>query len=223
MRKSLISVALTAHMAFALGLTPADPASAKVSAAQDSANNALLVKLQQKYWGWLFGSATNPLLRERYCGEEVDGVLFLNAAAQPNFEATCTVTPETRIVGLPGGTIEWESSGATDEELLAHLAVDSAVVRDGAGTLDGRSLDREEIGFANASAYTIRIADGSFIKTVDPGAVGLSKIRVASSGWIVRLAPLTPGPHALVLSDTIDGTPFVATFHINVTRRPHDH
>jgi len=43
------------------------------------------------------------------------------------------------------------------------------------------------------------------------------RARVASNAWMVRLTPLTPGSHTLTLSDTINGDPFVATFHINVT------
>jgi hypothetical protein len=34
---------------------------------------------------------------------------------------------------------------------------------------------------------------------------------------LLRLTPLTPGKHTLVMADAINGDPFVATFYITVT------
>jgi hypothetical protein len=159
-------------------------------------------------------------MQDGLCGQTIDGVLFLNAATIPDFEATCTVKPGTKILASPGGTIEWEpTNGTTDAQLLAQLALDSAAIQNGAGTLDGSALDVQS-GFAAAGTFTIPVADTSFIKAVDPTFPSdLTEARVASDAWMVRLTPLTPGSHTLILSDTINGDPFVATFNINVTHR----
>jgi hypothetical protein len=211
-------VMLIGGLALIMSLGVANPAVAGSVPAGSSAFGASSVTWQQRYLSWLFGSDTNPLMQDGFCGQTIDGVLFLNAAVIPNFDATCTVEPGTKLLASPGGTIEWEpTNGTTDEQLLAQLAVDEAAIQNAAATLDGRTLDVQD-GFAHAGAYTIPVADNSFIKTVDPGFPSdLTEARVASSAWIVRFTPLTPGSHTLVVSDTIAGDPFVATFHINVT------
>ena len=210
-------VILILGIAFMMSVSLVEPAVAASLPGVSSAFGGSSITWQRHYMSWLFGSETNPLMRESYCGESIDGVLFLNAATVPNFEATCTVQPGTRILASPGGSIEWApTNGTTDEQLLAQLAADATAVQNAAGTLDGRTLNVQD-GFAVAGAFTIPVADDSFIKTVDPGfPTNLTETRVASDAWMVRLMPLSPGSHTLVLSDTIAGDPYVATFHINV-------
>jgi hypothetical protein len=205
-------------LALVVGVAAVAPAGATVVPPKSRAYGASSVVWEQRYLQWLFGSDANPLMQEGLCGQSFNGALFLNAAVVPDFQANCTVKPGTQILASPGGTIEWApTNGTTDEQLLARLAIDSAAIQNPAGTLDGRSIDVVD-GFTEAGAYTISVGSQSFIKTVDSTFPSdLTQTRVASSAWMVRLTPLTPGTHTLVLSDTIAGDPYVATFHITVT------
>jgi hypothetical protein len=89
-------------------------------------------------------------------------------------------------------------------------------------SLDGRPLDVKS-GFAKTGVYTIPVQAGSYIKSDPTFPPALTRTRVASAGWIVRIHPLRPGTHDLALADELfDGTnwtPFTATFHITV--QPH--
>jgi hypothetical protein len=194
------------------------PASAHVIPSGSSAFGASSVVWEQRYIQWLFGSDTNPLMQDGLCGQSFNGVLFLNAATIPDFEADCTVKAGTQILASPGGTVEWApTNGTTDEQLLAQLAIDETAIANPAATVDGRAINVTD-GFTRGGAYTISVGADSFIKSVDPTFPSdLTETRAASSAWIARLTPLTPGTHTLVLSDTIGGDPFVATFHITVT------
>jgi hypothetical protein len=138
MRKIMMVGALALMMSVGV----AGPSAAGQAPSGSSAFGASSVVWQQRYMAWLFGSATNPLMQDGLCGQTIDGMLFLNAATVPDFEATCTVKPGTKILASPGGTIEWEpTNGTTDAQLLAQLALDSASIQNAAGSLDGRALD----------------------------------------------------------------------------------
>jgi hypothetical protein len=90
------------------------------------------------------------------------------------------------------------------------------VVQNPSATLDGKTLDVGPL--VSTGVYTIPVGDTSLIKTVDPTFPSAwTETRVASSAWLMRLTPLTPGEHTLVLADTINDEPFVATFRITVT------
>ena len=206
---------LFAALAF-LTAGAAVPASAAGIPGNSSAFGASATVWQQRYLGWLFGSETDPLLQSNFCGETVDGAFFLNAAINPVFDATCTIPTGTQLVGSPGGSIAWfPSDSTTDQGLLAARDAFISHISNAAATLDGRSLEVQS-GFATTGVYTIPLAPESFIKTVDPNTANLTETRVASAAWILRLQPLPPGSHTLVLSDSIDGVPFTATFHITV-------
>ena len=159
---SLCVVALFVAMAIAV------PASAGVVPNGSSAFGASSVTWEQRYMQWLFGSDTNPLMQQGLCGDTFNGVLFLNVATVPDFDADCTVKPGTQILASPGGTIEWSpTNGVTDEQLLADSQSTSAAVADPSGSLDGRPIN---IGtsLTAAGAFTISVGDNSFIKAVDP-------------------------------------------------------
>jgi len=213
MRKSSALVVLVAIALFVA--VPA--AGAKEVPGNSSAFGAANVVWQQRIIGWLFGSATNPLLQPGFCGEVINHVFYFNAAAVPVFDANCVVPSGTPMAATPGGTIEWEpTNGITDQALLAQLALDAAAITNPAVTLDGHVLNLAGT-FATTGVYTIPVAPTSLIKTVDPTfPPELTQARVASAAWTVLIAPLPPGQHELVLSDEILGDPFTATFHITV-------
>jgi hypothetical protein len=146
-------------------------------------------------------------------------VLYLNAAAVPVLEADCQIPTGTPLVASPGGIFDWDSTNSmTDAELLALRDLDfqTNIDPNPSATLDGQPLDVQS-GFAKTGVYTISVAPGSLIPTVDPTfPAGQTQVRIASAVWIVRIQPLPPGSHTLVLADTIGGTPFTATFHITV-------
>ena len=108
----------------------------------------------------------------------------------------------------------------TDAEILAGRDDEFVGVTDPSGTLDGKPLDVES-GFARTGVYTFAVEEGSFAKAVDPSFAESDEARAASAGWIVRIPPLSPGNHELVLSDKLDGEPFTATFHITIEPRRH--
>ena len=103
--------------------------------------------------------------------------------------------------------------------LTRQVQVATDLAKNGVARLAGVEPPRFEDNETTIEQLKARIAKAlAFIKTVDPGFPSqLTEARVASSAWIVRFTPLTPGSHTLVVSDTIAGDPFVATFHINVT------
>jgi hypothetical protein len=186
-----------------------------------SAFGASSVDFQQRYYGWLLGSSTAPLLQDNFCGETVDGTFFLNTTIVPVTDATCTIPTGTRLVASPGGTVWWFPTDATtDAGLLAVRDASLTDITNVTATLDGRALEVQS-GFAKTDVYTIPLAPDSFIKTYDPNTAGLTQTRVASGGWILRIQPLPPGSHTLVLSDDIDGVSYTATFHLTVSAGSH--
>jgi hypothetical protein len=213
MRRIVLFVVL-----FTVALLVTSPAiNAQEVPGNSSAFGASKVVWQQRLFAWLFGNATNPLLQEGFCGQVIDHVFYFNAAAAPVVEANCVIPTGTPMVASPGGTIEWAPlNGATDQALLTALNADFAGISNPSATLDGNPLDVTS-GFANAGAYTIPVEAGSLIPTVDPTfPPTLNQTRVASAAWIIRIHPLPPGQHELVLADDIAGQPFTATFHITV-------
>jgi hypothetical protein len=196
----------------------AGPAAAKKGAipARSHAHGASLLTWQQRWVGWAFGSATNPLL-SGICGEQVGKLFFLNVAIEPGTEVDCQIPPGTSLFGTPAGTAAWAPSfGQTRQELLAARDSDLATISDPRATLDGRPLSLDG-ALSLTDVYTIPLEQGNFIQTVDPGVPG-DETRVASGGWFLRIAPLTPGQHELVLSDLIAGELFDNTLHITVQK-----
>jgi hypothetical protein len=192
------------------------PASAAEVPGHSSAFGGSALDWQQQYLGWLFGSETNPLMQSDFCGETVGNAFLLNAAINPVTEVTCTIPTGTRLVGSPGGSISWSPTDATtDTGLLAARDEFISHITDTAATLDGHPLEVQS-GYAASDVYTIPLAPDSFVKTVDPNTAGLTETRVASAAWIIRIHPLPPGSHTLVLSDKIDGVSYTATFHLTV-------
>jgi hypothetical protein len=199
-------------------LVVASPAAAGGNAvpAKSHAYGASLLTWQQRWVQWAFGSSTNPLL-SGICGEKVGRLFFLNAAIEPGTEVNCVIPTGTPLLATAGGAFAWApTDGQTREELLASRDAAFVGITDPRATLDGRPL-RVADSLRFSDVYTIRLEPGNFVQTVDPGVPGDST-RVATAGWFVRITPLSPGQHELVLSDVIDGTVFDVTFHITVRR-----
>jgi len=174
---------------------------------------ASLETWRDRFGQWAFGSSTNPIL-SGVCGEKIDGVFFLNVAIEPGFEVDCAIPAGTPLLASPGGGFEWV--GATDEDLIASVedSINNLPVTDPRVVLDGRELSTDNTRVAT-SAFTIALEEGNFLSAIDPNVVGDSW-RIAFGGWFVRMTPLTPGHHELVLSDVIAGDLFDVTFHITV-------
>jgi hypothetical protein len=202
----------------ALGV--AAPATAQPLPERSAGFGASSVVWQQRWMAWAFGSETNPLLRDNFCGEEINNVFFLNAAANPGtVEVACTIPTGTRLLATPGAAIAWFPTDATtDQGLLEARDAFLVGITNGTVSLDGKSLavPRE---FTRVGVYKIPLSPNSLIKTVDPNTANLTKTRVSSGGWFMRLSPLRRGVHTLVISDTIDGTLFRIIFHITVAPR----
>jgi hypothetical protein len=199
-------------------LVVASPAAAGGNAvpAKSHAYGASLLTWQQRWVQWAFGSSTNPLL-SGICGEKVGRLFFLNAAIEPGTEVNCVIPTGTPLLATPGGVVAWASGDVdTREELLAERDAGLAGISDPRATLDGRPL-RVADSLRLSDVYTIRLEPGNFIQTVDPAVSG-DTTRVASGIWLVRITPLPPGQHELVLSDVLDGTVFDITFHITVRK-----
>jgi len=192
----------------------APPAAAGRNAipATSNAYGASLLTWQERWVQWAFGSSTNPLIGG-ICGEKVGRLFFLNAAIAPGTEVDCDIPKGTPLLATPGGTVVWDPT-ATREELLAARDDALAGNSDPRATLDGHSL-RVDDALRVSDVYTVALEPGNFIQTVDSGVSG-DAIQVASGGWFLRIQPLQPGRHELVLSDVIAGTVFDITFHITV-------
>jgi hypothetical protein len=219
MRRTRIVVAVSAAMIVSLGLaSTATAAQGPDLPSGSSSFGASSAVWEQRLVGWLFGSATNPLLQDNFCGEQVGNVFFLNVATVPSYEATCEIPTGTQIVASPGGTVVWEPTEAqTDEGLLDELSGAVADLSNPTAAVDGHPLDVAN-AFVGPLVYTIPVAEGSFIKTVDPTfPAELTETRIASAAWILRIHPLPPGEHEIILGDEIGGEAFTATFHITVT------
>jgi hypothetical protein len=103
----------------------------------------------------------------------------------------------------------------TAEELLVARDGCLEQVSDPQAILDGSPLRLEDAPRLT-DVYTIKLEPGNFIQTVDDGVPG-DETEVASGGWFVRINPLTPGEHELLLSTVIDGAEVAAiAFHITV-------
>jgi hypothetical protein len=199
-------------------LVVATPAAAGGNAlpTKSHAYGASLLTWQQRWVQWAFGSSTNPLL-SGICGEKVGKLFFLSVAIEPGTEVNCVIPTGTPLLATPGGVVAWASTdGQTREEILADRDAGLVGISEPRVTLDGRSL-RVADSFRLSDVYTIALEPGNFIQTVDP-AVSRDTTRVASGLWLVRITPLPPGQHELVLSDVIDGTVFDITFHITVRK-----
>jgi hypothetical protein len=197
-------------------LVVATPAAARGNAvpAKSHAYGASLLTWQQRWVQWAFGSSTNPILSGT-CGEKVGKLFFLTAAFEPGTEVNCVIPTGTPLLATPGGVAAWVSGDVdTRAELLADRDAGLVGISDPRVTLDGRSL-RVADSLRLSDVYTIRLEPGNLIQTVDPTVSG-DTVRVASGPWLVRITPLPPGQHTLVLSDVIDGTVFDITFHITV-------
>lgn len=177
------------------------------------------VQLQQRYFAWMFGSSTNPLLADNFCGELVGGEFMLTAAIESGVERSCTVPFGVPVIASPAGCFDWFPIGSlTDAQVIATRDADCppSVFTEVTARLDGRPLDVAR-SFATTGAYTIPVADGSLIKTEDPTFPSAATwARAASMGWILRLAPLAPGRHRLQLSDVVDGSLLSISFTLTV-------
>lgn len=181
------------------------------------AHGASLLDWQERWFAWVGGSASNPF-ETGSCGERVGKLFFLTASLGPGTEVECRVPTGVPLLASPGGTLAWApDDSASDEQLLAERDAGMVGVGSPVATLDGRSLDVGD-SLRLSGVYTVPLEPGNFIQDVDPGVVG-DEVRLASGGWFLRLNPLTPGRHELVLSDEVDGTVLDITFHLAVGRR----
>jgi hypothetical protein len=109
--------------------------------------------------------------------------------------------------------------GQTRQELLAARDADWESVNffDPRVILDGRSLGGVDDSLRFSDVYRVPLEEGNFLQSVDPGVPG-DQTRVASVGWFVRLRPLSPGRHTLVLAARNGGDGGII-FHIKVGRK----
>jgi hypothetical protein len=205
---------LVALLALCMVSAAAMPAVAGGRALPPGSNafGASLVTWAQRWGQWAFASSTNPLF-SGVCGEKVDGVFFLNGAFDPGTNIDCALPTGTRLLASPGGAVSWE--GPVDE---LPADVDSQFadypLTDPRAVLDGRDLSVDNT-LVKTGVYSVDLQPGNFIQTVDPNVTS-DHLQIASGGWFLRIAPLTPGSHILVLSDVIAGELFDVTFHITV-------
>jgi hypothetical protein len=194
----------------------ATPAVAQAGTPANSrAHGASLLTWQERWFAWGLGSSTNPLF-SGICGEQIGKLFFLNTTFEAGTEIDCQIRPGTPLLASPGGTVAWAPRhGQTREELLAARDRFLSTLSDPRATLDGRSLGNLDETLRLTDVYTIPLEPGNLIQAIDPGFSG-DQTQVASAGWFLRLRPLAPGPHELVLSDRINGALLDITFHITV-------
>lgn len=217
MRRSLLTIA-----ALAIALAASAPAAAHPGLKPPPHSHAFggsLVNWQKRWFGWVFGSSANPF-ETGICGERVGRMFFLTAALEPGTEVDCHLRPGTPLLASPGGAITWPNPGDTPAILPADVksAFAEGVFSDPAAALDGRSLGNLDPALRLTDVYTIPLEPGNFIQSVDPDnpEVAGDHAQVASGGWFLRITPLRPGQHTLVLLDRIEGDLYDITFHITV-------
>jgi hypothetical protein len=176
------------------------------------------IDLQKRWVGWALGSDAAPFLSRR-CGEKNGRLFFMTAAIDTGLERNCIIRAGLPLVVSPAGTGVWAPTfGTTRKQLLDARDADLALVEDPKVTLDGKRLSLKG-SFRNTGVYRIRVEDGSFIKTVDPGYPPNREFtRIASGGWLLVIHPLRLGHHVLTLFDEYNETPFDITFHIKIVR-----
>jgi hypothetical protein len=214
-RPALLTIAA---LCFALvAATPAAGHNGGANPPQSHAYGASLLTWQKRWMAWAFGSGTNPLLNE-VCGEQVGMVFFLTAAEEPGTEVDCRIPPGTPLLATPGGCIIWPFPEETPEEMLEERDACLEELSEPSATLDGRSLGDLDHLLRRTGLYTIALEPGNFIQEVEPEneAVSGDHTLVTSGGWFLRIPPLPPGHHVLVLSDQTEGGLLDITFHLTV-------
>lgn len=215
MRRRAILIFATAALAVAALAAPAGAAPGGAVPGKSSAFGGSSLAWQQAWIEWVFGSSTNPLLAEDLCGETVDGVYFLTGAIDRGQQRRCRIPTGTPLLAAPGGTVAWWGvDGTSATELLAARDALIAPFSNVRVLLDGREIPVEGT-YAQSGVYPIDMQPGNFMETLGIPVVE-DPLRVASAGWFVRLRPLPPGEHVLVLSSDFAGSPSDITFHLDV-------
>jgi hypothetical protein len=211
MRRLLVST----FVALCVIVVAASPALASGNAVPpgSKAFGASLETWRDRFGQWAFGSSTNPIF-SGVCGEVVDGAFFFNVAIEPGFEVDCAIPSGTPLLASPGGSFEWVGNTAADLIASVDNSIANTPVTDPRIVLDGRELAIDDTR-VKTGAFTINLEEGNFLSAIDPDVVG-NTWQIALGGWFVRMTPLSPGHHEMVMSDVIAGDLFDATFHITV-------
>ena len=170
---------------------------------------------------WLFGSATDPLHRTGFCGEQVGDAFLLNVATTPVSQAACTVPAGVAVLALPAAAWAWAPThGLTEAELLTTRNSLFTGVHDVTVTVDGAALE-PGAGYADAGSYPITAELGSYLTRVTAtpaNPTGLTGALVTSVGYTLRIPPLAPGHHTVELNAVfLPAARLHATYHLTVT------
>jgi hypothetical protein len=169
-----------------------------------------------KQWvTWAFGTDASPITTG-ICGEAIDGAFALTAAFNPGrAEIWCDVPAGTPVIATPGGTLLWSPTfGQTRDDLWAAVEADVATVSDVRMVLDGRRVALGD-AFIDTHLFRMPLEPGNFVQQVDP-SIGGDSVRAGLAGWFVKVRPLRPGEHRLVLADKLNGVLFKVVFHLAV-------
>lgn len=217
-------VAAIAALSMVAVVAPAAANRSPVEPAGSNAWGASLVTWQERWFAWSAGSSANPVVSD-ICGEKIGNVFFLNSTIDLGTKhVQCRLQPGARLLGLVSASLDYpDSPDVTDEELIADLdSFFDPTIEDPRAKLDGRSLANSvAASLRYTDVYTIPLEPGNFLAEVDPAVfAGVDETRLVSAGWWLRIKPLPPGRHLLVLSNTIpDYGKLEIKFHITVSGR----
>lgn len=160
--------------------------------------------LQAAYSGWLTWALTAPdapLLND--CGERVGRVFYLSSALDTGQRGECSIPTGVPIVSTPGSYFSYYLEGETpsDEEILEEVTSFDDELVDTSATLDGRPV---RVDAATTPVLEVANNPTSFVSTTDPAAADDASLTIAASGYVMRLGPLPPGHHTLVMTTTVD-------------------
>lgn len=172
---------------------------------------------QRRLYTWMMGSSSNPLLSDDFCGELVGHEFMLTAATEAGMHRSCTVPFGVPVLASPGGCFDWFTITTPDADVQAQRDADCTGFTNVTAQLDGRNINLGH-AYAATDAYTVPIAAGSLVRTIDPAFADATEVRVASLGWMIELPLLAPGSHTLALSDDVDGNPESIVFDLTVDR-----
>jgi hypothetical protein len=175
--------------------------------------------LRRDWIEWAFGSSTNPLLQENFCGERVGDTFFLTVTAgAPDVRIVhCRIPAGVPILVPPGGVISWApTDGRTDSQLFQTTArqLESVILESVKVKLDGEPVPVGRLFVSDP--FNLDLEPGNLIQEIDPNVTGDST-RVMFAYWFVYIPRLSSGSHLLVTSDKFQDVGLFRTrFHINV-------
>lgn len=109
----------------------------------------------------------------------------------------CTIGTDQHILVSPGGGFGFNTEPDETPEGLYQMSIDNSMtITDPEVVVDGRSIPMGGSTWYQRDPYALDLVEGNLF------GYPAGEVTAVSNGWWVMLAPLEPGPHTVVISDT---------------------